>query len=143
MKLATQTHVLKTLKSCSCEPRAPFDDKNQLNPQEEKENYDDDDGEGSLGNENVYLVTQTPLFLVETKIEIFRFFYLFLLVGVGAPSTTAEAGDDVDETTIVLHSSLRSSRLLLLLFLLVDFRRLAANLAGARQRSVYFSCKAN
>ena len=59
-----------------------------------------------------------------------------LRVGIGPPPA-AKGLNNVDETAVVLDPPLGSARLLLLLLLRVNLGRLAANFAGAGERSVH------
>lgn len=60
--------------------------------------------------------------------------------GVGVRSATATVRlDDAGEAAVVLDASLSTARLLLLLFLLLNLRRLALHLAGTSERTVHLT----
>jgi len=62
----------------------------------------------------------------------------YLRVGVGS-LLSAESGDDVDESAVVLDSPSRSAGLLLLLFLLLDFGGLTLDFSGTGEGTVHFA----
>jgi len=61
-------------------------------------------------------------------------------VGVGSLLAT-ELSDDVDEASVVLHASLGSASLLLLLLGRLHLRSLSLDLSGASKRAVYLASK--